>query len=54
MMAYAMRDGRATAVLAGVVTHPGEAYHVLARVAVAPNPAPCTPPPDAHPRNRKP
>ena len=42
MMAYAVHDGRATAVLAGVVTHPGDcaAYHVIARVAVTVNSRP--------------
>jgi hypothetical protein len=42
MMAYAVHDGRATAVLAGVVTHPGDCapYHVIARVAVTVNSSP--------------
>ena len=34
MMAFAVKDGRATAVLAGVVTKAGGEYDVLARVAV--------------------
>ena len=34
-MAFAVKDGRATAVLAGVVTKAGGEYDVLARVAAA-------------------